>query len=180
MAMVEKHWYVISARAGYENHVVQALRKRIQLENVENKFSEIVVPVEEVIEMREGRKRKVPRKFFPGYILVNMAMDEQTWYLVCNTPKVLGFLGGSSDRPVPLTEQEIGNILHQMQEGADKPRPKVLFEPGEMVRVIDGQFTDYNGIVEVVNYEKNRLSISVLIFGRSTPLELEFSQVKKA
>jgi transcriptional antiterminator NusG len=138
------------------------------------------VPTEEVVEMREGQKRKSERKFFPGYVLVQMEMDDETWHLVKSVPKVLGFIGGSTDKPAPITDKEAEAILHRVQEGVEKPRPKVLFEPGEMVRVCDGPFNDFNGVVEEVNYEKNRLLVAVQIFGRSTPVELEFHQVEKA
>ena len=172
-------WYVVQAYSGYENYVMQALKERIKLYNLEDKFAEIIVPTEEVIEMRAGQKRKSTRKFFPGYVLVKMEMDEEAWHLVRKTPKVLGFIGGTSDKPAPITEQEANAILQRIQEGTDKPRPKILFEPGEIVRVVEGPFADFNGVVEEVNYEKNRLRVAVLIFGRSTPVELEFNQVKK-
>lgn len=175
-----KRWYVVHAYSGYENYVIQALRERIRLEGLEERFDEIIVPTEEVVEMRAGQKRKSTRKFFPGYVLVKMEMNEQTWHLVRKTPKVLGFIGGTSDKPAPITEKEANLILRRVQEGVDKPRPKVLFEPGEVVRVINGPFADFNGVVEEVNYEKSRLRVAVLIFGRSTPVELEFSQVEKS
>jgi transcriptional antiterminator NusG len=138
------------------------------------------VPVEEVVEMRAGQKRKSERKFFPGYVLVEMELDDDTWHLVKETPRVLGFIGGKADQPSPITEAEAQNILRRVEESGDKPRPKTMFEPGEMVRVIDGPFNDFNGVVEEVNYEKSRLQVAVLIFGRSTPVELEFGQVEKA
>lgn len=175
----KQNWYVVQAYSGYENYVVQALQERIRLEGLQNNFSEIIVPTEEVIEMRAGQKRKSTRKFFPGYVLVKMEMNEKTWHLVRKTPKVLGFIGGTSDKPAAITDQEAAAILQRVQEGADKPRPKILFEPGEIIRVVEGPFSDFNGVVEEVNYEKNRLRVAVLIFGRSTPVELEFSQVKK-
>ncbi len=175
----KKRWYVVQAYSGFENYVMQALQERIKLEALQDKFSDIIVPTEEVVEMRAGQKRKSTRKFFPGYVLVKMEMDEQAWHLVRKTPKVLGFIGGTSDRPAPITEKEASAILQRVQAGADKPRPKVLFEPGEVVRVIEGPFADFNGVVEEVNYEKSRLRVAVLIFGRSTPVELEFSQVQK-
>jgi transcriptional antiterminator NusG len=146
---------------------------------LQDKFGEILVPTEEVVEMREGQKRRSERKFFPGYVLVQMEMDDETWHLVKEVPKVLGFIGGSSDRPAPITEKEADHILQRVQEGVDKPRPKVLFEPGEVVRVTDGPFNDFSGVVEQVNYEKNRLQVAVQILGRSTPVELDFSQVEK-
>ncbi len=147
---------------------------------LENKFGEILVPTEEVVEMREGQRRKSERKFFPGYVLVQMEMDDETWHLVKEVPKVLGFIGGSSDKPAPITEREAQAILNRVQEGVDKPRPKVLFEPGEVVRVTDGPFNDFSGVVEQVNYEKSKVRVAVQILGRSTPVELDFSQVEKA
>jgi transcriptional antiterminator NusG len=174
-----KRWYVIHAYSGFEKYVMKALKERIQLEGIEDKFGEIVVPTEEVVEMRAGQKRKSERKFFPGYVLVQMEMNDQTWHLVNKIPKVLGFIGGKSDQPAPISDKEARNIMQRVQEGADKPKPKVLFEPGEVVRVISGPFADFNGVVEEVNYEKSRLRVAVLIFGRSTPVELEFAQVEK-
>ena len=173
-------WYVIHAYSGAEKFVMQALKERIRLQGLEDRFEEIIVPTEEVIEMRSGQKRKSERKFFPGYVLVKMILDDDTWHLVRKTPKVLGFIGGSSERPAPISEREANIILQRVQEGVDKPKPKVLFEPGEVVRVTEGPFADFNGVVEEVNYEKNRLRVAVLIFGRSTPVELEFNQVEKA
>ena len=147
---------------------------------LEDKFGEILVPTEEVVEMREGKKRRSERKFFPGYVLVQMEMDDDTWHLVKQVPKVLGFIGGSTDRPAPISDEEANTILNRVQEGVDKPRPKVLFEPGEVVRVTDGPFNDFNGVVENVNYEKSKVRVAVQILGRSTPVELEFTQVEKA
>jgi transcriptional antiterminator NusG len=172
-------WYVVHAYSGYENQVARTLKERIKRAGMEDKFGEILVPTEEVVEMRDGKKRKSDRKFFPGYVLVQMEMNDDTWHLVKEAPRVLGFIGGTSDRPAPITEDEANAILQRVVEGVDKPKPKVLFEPGEVVRVVDGPFTDFNGVVEEVNYEKNRLRVSVLIFGRSTPVELEFTQVEK-
>jgi len=173
-------WYVIHAYSGYENHVKRGLEERVERFSMQDKFSEILIPTEEVVEMREGAQRRSERKFFPGYVLVNMEMDDETWHLVKDTPKVLGFIGGTSDKPAPITDQEANNILQRVQEGVEKPQPKVLFEPGEMVRVIDGPFNDFSGVVEEVNYEKSKLRVAVLIFGRSTPVELDFGQVEKA
>jgi transcriptional antiterminator NusG len=173
-----KQWYVVHAYSGFENAVKRSLEERIKLEGKEDMFGEILVPTEEVVEMREGQKRRSNRMFFPGYVLVEMDMNE-TWHLVKDVPKVMGFIGGTSDRPAPITKREADAILQRVQEGVDKPKPKVLFEPGEVVRVIDGPFNDFNGVVEEVNYEKNRLRVAVLIFGRSTPVELEFGQVEK-
>lgn len=176
----KKRWYVIHAYSGFENYVIDALKERIRRNNVEDKFGEIIVPTEEVVEMKGGQKKKSERKFFPGYVLVQMIMDDETWHLVHNIPKVLGFIGGTAERPAPITDKEAAAILERVEEGENKPKPKVLFEPGEVVRVIDGPFADFNGVVEDVNYEKNRLRVSVLIFGRSTPVELEFGQVEKS
>jgi len=146
---------------------------------LEDSFGGILVPTEEVVEMREGTKRKSERKFFPGYVLVQMEMNDDTWHLVKEVPKVLGFIGGTGDRPTPISEKEANEILHRVQEGVEKPRPKTLFEPGEMVRITEGPFNDFNGVVEEVDYEKSKMRVSVLIFGRSTPVELEFGQVEK-
>jgi transcriptional antiterminator NusG len=173
-------WYVVHAYSGYEKTVQRALKERIARAGLEERFGDILVPTEEVVEMKDGQKRSSERKFFPGYVLVQMEMDEETWHLVRSVPRVLGFIGGTADKPAPITEREADEILSRVREGQDKPRPKVLFEVGEMVRVADGPFSDFNGVVEHVNYEKNRLNVSVMIFGRSTPVELDFSQVEKA
>ncbi|MBA2408695.1 MAG: transcription termination/antitermination protein NusG [Gammaproteobacteria bacterium] len=173
-------WYVVHAYSGFENQVKRALLERIERFSMQDRFGEILVPMEEVVEMREGQKRRSERKFFPGYVLVQMDMSDETWHLVKEAPKVLGFIGGTSDRPAPISDREAEAILQRIQEGVDKPRPKVLFEPGEVVRVADGPFNDFNGVVEEVNYEKSRLLVAVQIFGRSTPVELEFSQVEKS
>jgi len=172
-------WYVIQAYSGFEQQVMRSLRDRIQRSGLDDKFGDILVPTEEVVEMRDGKKRKSDRKFFPGYVLVQMEMDNDTWHLVKESPKVLGFIGGTADKPAPITDAEANAILQRVEEGVDQPKPKVLFEPGEVVRVTDGPFADFNGVVEEVNYEKSRLRVSVLIFGRSTPVELEFGQVEK-
>jgi len=174
-----KRWYVVHAYSGFEKKVASSLKERIELHNMQDKFGEILVPTEEVVEMRSGQKRKSERKFFPGYVLVQMELDDDTWHLVKETPRVMGFIGGKADKPAPITDAEAEAILQRVQS-ADKPKPKTIFEPGEMVRVIDGPFNDFNGVVEEVNYEKSRLQVAVLIFGRSTPVELEFSQVEKA
>ncbi len=175
-----KRWYVLHAHSGFENQVMNVLRERTKLAGLQDKFGEIMVPTEEVVEMREGRKQKSDRKFFPGYVLVKMEMTEETWHFVRKIPKVLGFIGGTPDHPAPITEKEADLILQRIQEGTEKPKPKVLFEPGEVVRVVEGPFADFNGVVEEVNFEKNRLRVAVLIFGRSTPVELEFGQVEKS
>lgn len=173
-------WYVVHAYSGFENQVRDSLKDRIERNGMQEQFGEILVPTEEVVEMREGQKRKSDRKFFPGYVLVQMEMNDATWHLVKGAPKVMGFIGGTSDRPAAITEKEAQTILQRIHEGVDKPRPKILFEPGEVVRVTDGPFNDFNGVVEEVNYEKSRLRVAVLIFGRSTPVELEFGQVEKS
>jgi len=173
-------WYVVHAYSNFEHKVKESLIERVRRAGLQERFGEILVPTEEVVEMREGQRRKSERKFFPGYVLVQMEMDDETWHLVKEVPKVLGFIGGSSDKPAPITDKEAQAILNRVQEGVDKPRPKILFEPGEVVRVTDGPFNDFSGVVENVNYEKSKLRVSVTIFGRSTPVELDFSQVEKA
>ena len=173
-------WYVVHAYSGYEKKVAAALQERIDLHKMQDRFGDVLVPTEEVVEMRGGQKRRSERKFFPGYVLVEMEMNDETWHLVKEVPKVMGFIGGTSDKPAAISEKEANTILSRVQEGVDKPRPKILFEPGEMVRVVDGPFNDFNGTVEEVNYEKSRLRVAVLIFGRSTPVELNFHQVEKA
>jgi transcriptional antiterminator NusG len=173
-----ERWYVVQTYSGYENRVKTWLEERIKHEHMEDKFGQILVPTEDVVEMRSGQKRKSERKFFPGYVLVQMDMDEAAWYLVRSVPKVLGFIGGG-DKPTPISDKEAENILQRVADRADKPQPKTTFEPGEVVRVTDGPFADFNGVVEEVNYEKNRLVVAVLIFGRSTPVELEFTQIEK-
>jgi transcriptional antiterminator NusG len=172
-------WYVVHAYSNFENKVKASLEERIKLHGLEDKFGDILVPTEEVVEMREGQKRRSERKFFPGYVLVQMEMQDDTWHLVKEVPKVLGFIGGSPDAPAPITEAEANSILNRVEEGVDKPRPKILFEPGEVVRVVDGPFNDFSGVVENVNYDKNKLSVAVQILGRPTPVELDFGQVEK-
>ncbi|TLY47678.1 MAG: transcription termination/antitermination protein NusG [Gammaproteobacteria bacterium] len=179
-AQASMQWYVVQVRAGYERKVLDALNERIKQQGLIQKFGQIIVPTEEVVEIHQGRKRKTSRKFYPGYVLVEMDMDEDSWYLVQKTPGVIKFIGGTSDKPVSLSNKEVDKILQCMQEGVGKPRPKILFEVGEVVRIVDGPFAEFNGEVEDVNYEKNRLRVSVIIFGRATPVELEFGQVKKA
>ncbi|HSJ81292.1 MAG: transcription termination/antitermination protein NusG [Thiobacillus sp.] len=173
-------WYVVHAYSGFEKSVARNLVERIERAGMKDRFGEILVPVEEVVEMKGGQKKTAERKFFPGYVLVQMDMDDDTWHLVKSTPKVTGFVGGTATKPAPITEKEVQSILDQMREGVEKPRPKVLFEVGEAVRVIDGPFTDFNGNVEEVNYDKSKLRVSVMIFGRATPVELGFGQVEKA
>ncbi len=175
-----KRWYVVHAYSGMEKSVRRALLERIDRAGMQDKFGEILVPTEEVVEVKAGQKTVTERRFFPGYILVEMEMTDDTWHLVKNTNKVTGFIGGKSNKPTPVPAREIDKILQQMQEGVDKPRPKVLYEVGELVRIKDGPFSDFNGNVEEVNYEKSRVRVSVTIFGRATPVELEFGQVEKA
>ena len=175
-----KRWYVVHAYSGFEKQVKRSLEDRIQRAEMEELFGDVLVPTEEVVEMKGGQKRRSDRKFFPGYVLVEMEMNDETWHLVKDVPKVMGFIGGTADKPAPISQKEADAILNRVQEGADKPRPKVLFEPGEMVRVVDGPFNDFNGVVEEVDYDKSRLKVAVLIFGRSTPVELEFHQVEKS
>ena len=173
-------WFVVHAYSNYEMRVREALKERIERYGLEEFFGEILIPTEEVVEMKEGQKKKSTRKFFPGYVLVEMDLNDDSWHLVKNTPRVLGFIGGTSDRPAPITEKEANTIMNRMEEGVESPRPKVLFEVGEVVRVNDGPFNDFNGVVEEVNYEKSTMRVAVQIFGRSTPVELEFFQVEKA
>ncbi len=176
---MSKHWYVIQAFSGYEAQVKRSLEERIERFGLQDKFGEVLVPTEEVVEMREGKKRRSERKFFPGYVLVHMEMDDETWHAVNDIPRVLRFIGGSGDRPAPITEVEATQIMQRVQEGTESPRPKVTFDPGEVVRITDGPFNDFTGVIEEVNYEKNRVRVEVLIFGRSTPVDLEFGQVEK-
>ncbi len=173
-------WYVVHAFSGFEKQVQRSLLEHIKRAGMEDQFGEILVPTEEVVEMKSGEKRTSERKFFPGYVLVKMEMSDETWHLVKGVPKVSGFIGGSGTKPTPITEKEAAVILQQVQEGVEKPRPKFSFVAGELVRIVDGPFMDFNGTVEDVNYEKSKLRVSVSIFGRFTPVELEFSQVEKA
>ena len=175
-----KRWYVVHAYSGMEKSVKKALIERIARSDMQEQFGEILVPTEEVVEVKNGQKAVTERRFFPGYVLVEMEMTDESWHLVKSTPKVTGFVGGTAMRPTPITQKEVDAILVQVQEGVEKPRPKVLFEVGELVRVKDGPFTDFNGTVEDVNYDKSKLRVSVTIFGRATPVELEFAQVEKA
>lgn len=177
---MSKRWYVVHAYSGFEKSVMRAIQERINRLGMQENFGQILVPVEEVVEMKSGQKSITERKFFPGYVLVEMEMNDDTWHLVKDTPKVTGFVGGTGNRPTPISQKEVDKIMQQMQEGVEKPRPKTLFDVGETVRVKEGPFTDFNGSVEDVNYEKNRLRVSVTIFGRATPVELEFGQVEKA
>mgnify|MGYP000892966849 FL=1 len=175
-----KRWYVVHAYSGFEKKVAASLKERVERAGMQELFGDILVPTEEVVEMRAGQKRKSERKFFPGYVLVHMELNDESWHLVKETPRVMGFIGGKADNPAPITDAEAALILRRVEAGSEKPRPKTIFEPGEMIRVVDGPFNDFNGTVEEVNYDKNRLRVAVSIFGRSTPVELDFSQVEKA
>ena len=173
-------WYVVQAFSGFEGQVKRSLEERIVRHGMQDHFGQILVPTEEVVEMKDGQKRKSERKFFPGYVLVQMDLNDEAWHLVKSVPRVLGFIGGSADKHAPISDKEADAILQRMQEGAEKPKPKVLFEVGELVRVVSGPFNDFSGVVEEVNYDKSRLLVAVQIFGRSTPVELEFHQVEKS
>ena len=172
-------WYVLQAFSGYENKVKLTLEDRIRRSGLEKSFEEILVPTEEVLEIKEGKKKRSERKYFPGYVMIKMDMNDETWHLVKNAPQVLGFIGGTSDKPVPLKQAEADNLIQSMQDDVDKPKPKVMFEPGEVVRITDGPFNDFNGVVETVDFEKNKLKVSVLVFGKPTPIELSLTQVEK-
>lgn len=174
-----KRWYVVHAYSGYEKRVKAALEERVVLHGMEEYFGDILIPVEEVVEMRAGVTRKSERKFFPGYVLVEMELNDDSWHMVKETPRVLGFIGGKADQPAPITQKEADLILQRVTEGVDKPRPKTLFEVGEIVRVCDGPFNDFNGSVESVDYDRSRIQVAVQIFGRSTPVDLDFGQVEK-
>ncbi len=174
-----QRWYVVHAYSGYENKVKASLAEYVERAELGEFFGEMLVPSEEVVEIRDGKKRTSERKFFPGYVLVQMEMNEDTWHLVKSVPQVMGFIGGTSDRPAPISQKEVDRILERVETSVDKPRPKVMYEPGEMVRVTDGPFTDFEAVLEGVDYDRNKLQVSVLIFGRSTPVDLEFTQVEK-
>jgi transcriptional antiterminator NusG len=177
---MSKRWYVVHTYSQFEKSVHRALVERIARAGMQDLFGQILVPVEEVVELKSGQKSISERKFFPGYVLVEMEMTDESWHLVKSTPKVTGFLGGSAMKPTPISEKEVQTIMQQMQAGVEKPRPKVLFEVGEAVRVKEGPFTDFHGTVDDVNYDKNKLRVAVTIFGRATPVELDFGQVEKA
>ena len=173
------HWYVVHTYSGYEKQAMSALQERANRYDMADRFGEMIVPTEEVVEMRAGKKRRSERKFFPGYLLVQMELDDESWHLVKKTSRVIGFIGGKSHKPRPITDDQADAILRRVQAGTENATPKTMFEPGEMIRVTSGPFSDFNGVVEEVNYERNRLQVSVTIFGRSTPVELDFDQVEK-
>ena len=175
----KKRWYVVQAFSGFEGRVAQSLREHIKMHSMEELFGEVLVPTEEVVEMRAGQRRKSERKFFPGYVLVQMIMNDESWHLVRSVPRVMGFIGGTSDSPAPITDKEADAILNRLEKASESPRPRTMYEAGEVVRVNDGPFADFNGTVEEVDYEKSRMKVSVSIFGRATPVELEFGQVEK-
>ena len=176
---MSKRWYVVHVYSGMEKSVHKAMLERIERAGLQSSFGQVLVPSEEVVESKGGQKSISERRIFPGYVLVEMELTDETWHVIKNTPRVTGFLGGSGNRPTSISEKEVAKILSQMEEGVERPRPKVLFEVGEMIRVKEGPFADFNGNVEEVNYEKSKVRVSVAIFGRSTPVELDFSQVEK-
>ncbi|NKB61167.1 MAG: transcription termination/antitermination protein NusG [Gammaproteobacteria bacterium] len=175
----KKRWYVVQAFSGYEKHVKKAIQEHVERAEMEAFFGEILVPTEEVVEMKGGQKRTSERKFFPGYVLVNMEMTDESWHLVKGVPRVAGFIGGTENRPMPIKDREAQEIIQQISDSVDKPKMKFTFAPGEIVRIVDGPFQDFNGTVEDANFEKAKLRVSVTIFGRSTPVELDFTQVEK-
>ena len=174
-----KRWYVVHAYSGFEKKVVERLKERIAAEGVEDQFGDILIPTEEVVDVKNGKRKISERKFFPGYVLVEMEMTDFTWHLVRNSPNITGFIGGTANKPAPITQKEADRILNQVQTGVEKPKPKIEFQVGEAVRVTDGPFADFNGMVEEVNYERNKLKVLVQIFGRETPVELDFTQIEK-
>jgi transcriptional antiterminator NusG len=178
-AGLPKRWYVVHAYSGMEKAVERNLRERIDRAEMQDKFGRILVPIEEVVELKNGKKAVTERRFFPGYVLVEMVMEDATWHLVKHTSKVTGFVGGAKNRPAPISEAEVLKIENQMKEGIEKPRPKVEWMVGEVIRVKEGPFTDFNGAIEDVNYDKSKVRVSVTIFGRATPVELDFAQVEK-
>lgn len=176
---MSKQWYVVHAYSNFEAKVKASIQEHVRLAGMEDKFGEIMIPTEEVVEIRGGTKRRSERKFFPGYVLVEMEMTDETWHLIKDVPKVMGFIGGTKDKPAPISDKEAMAIIGAVKEGVGKPKPKILYQPGEVVRVTEGPFNDFNGVVEEVDYDRNRLKVAVLIFGRSTPVELDFGQVEK-
>lgn len=176
---VNMRWYVVQAFSGYEKKVKLSIQEHIERNDMQQFFGEILVPTEEVVEMKAGQKRTSERKFFPGYVLINMVMTDDTWHLIKCVPRVAGFIGGTENRPMPISDREASDIIQQISDSADAPKMKFTFAPGELVRIIDGPFQDFNGTVEDANFEKSKLKVSVTIFGRSTPVDLNFTQVEK-
>ncbi|ATF09630.1 transcription termination/antitermination protein NusG [Candidatus Enterovibrio altilux] len=176
----KKRWYVVQAFSGFESRVSRSLREYIKIHEMEDFFGDVLVPTEEVVEMRAGQRRKSERKFFPGYVLVQMTMNDESWHLVRSVPRVMGFLGGTPDRPAPISDKEADSILNRLEKAGESPVHKIVYEAGEVVRVTEGPFVDFNGVIEAVDYEKNRVKVSISIFGRATPVELEFHQVEKS
>ena len=174
-----KKWYVVHAYSGFEKNVQKTLKERIEREGMQDYFGQILVPVEEVVDIKNGKRTLSERKFFPGYVLAEMEMTDDSWHLVKSTPRVTCFIGGTANRPLPITQREVDAIMQQIQTGGEKPKPKVQFEVGQRIRVNEGPFADFNGVVDEVNYERNKLKVSVQIFGRETPVELDFMQVEK-
>ena len=174
-----KKWYVVHAYSGFEKNVQKTLKERIEREGMQDYFGQILVPVEEVVDIKNGKRTLSERKFFPGYVLAEMEMTDDSWHLVKSTPRVTGFIGGTANRPLPITQREVDAIMQQIQTGGEKPKPKVQFEVGQRIRVNEGPFADFNGVVDEVNYERNKLKVSVQIFGRETPVELDFMQIEK-
>ena len=172
-------WYVIQAYSGYEQKVKVALEERISLNNLSDKFGEILIPTEQIVELKGGAKKTTERKFFPGYILIQMNLEDDSWQLVQSTPRVSGFVGGTRDRPLPISEDDVNSIINRIEVGEDAPAPKTIYEPGEVIRVCDGPFASFNGLVEDIDEDKARLKVAVSIFGRSTPVDLDYSQVEK-
>ena len=177
---MEHQWYVLQVYSNFENKVMRMLEERIKIIGLEKEIIDIVVPMEEIVELKGGEKKTTERKFFPGYVLIKMIMNDEKWHFIKSIPNVMGFIGGTTEKPNPITENEAMNILHRVEDSVDMPRHKITYQPGEVVRVIDGPFNDFNGVVENVNYEKNKLSVAVQILGRPTPVDLNFNQVEKS
>ena len=176
---MEHQWYVLQVFSNFEHKVQRTLTDRIEITGLQSEITDVVVPIEEVVELKGGEKKTTERKFFPGYVLIRMIMNDETWHFVKSIPNVMGFIGGTSEKPTPITENEAMNILNRVEDSADMPKPKVTFQPGEVVRVIDGPFNDFSGVVEEADNQKGKVKVAVMIFGRSTPVELDFSQIER-
>lgn len=177
---MEHQWYVLQVYSNFEKKVMTMLEERIRISGLEKEITDVVVPMEEVVELKGGEKKTTERKFFPGYVLIKMIMNDDTWHFIKSVPNVMGFIGGTSEKPRPISDNEAMNILNRAEDSVDMPRPKITYQPGEVVRVIDGPFNDFSGVVENVNYEKSKLSVAVQILGRPTPVDLNFNQVEKS